>query len=102
MDTYRTLLKAWEFKHLKHLVFCLKMRSDYYDGMFSFDGTSGDGVIIDGERYSSEAIIKLLADYYDDSNGDYFSNFGDFLYLSFTDLVDEESDILSILDEDAA
>ena len=99
MDTFQKLQQAWKYKHIKFLTFFLEHHSDYYDGTFTYK-CDGDGdIIIDGVIMSDNHIIEVLANYYDDS-GDYETPFGDFLYLVFTDMVEGDVDILSLIEEE--
>lgn len=102
MDTFETLKQLWKPKHLKHLQYCLKYCQSYFEDSFVYEGDTADGVIIDGKNYSKERIIEDLANYYIDDNSGYQSSFGDALYLFFTDLVEDDVDILSALDEEVA
>ena len=102
MDTFEQLQQLWKPKHLKHLRYCLKYCQAYFEDHFMYEGDSKDGVIIDGVVYDESKLIENLSNYYLDQNNDYFSAFGDFLYLIFTDLVEDDVDILQELDEEVA
>ena len=102
MDTFKKLKELWKPKHLKHLRYCLKYCEGYYEGRFEYNGNCKDGVIIDGEIYDGNRIAAILAIYYTDSSSDYPSAFGDALYLFFTDLVEDDVDILQELEREAA
>ena len=103
MDTFTQLQKYWKTKHFKHLLYCLKYCQAYFEGHFEYEESNkGNTLIIDGEDITEKDIIKILSDYYDDCKGDYYSSFGDALYLFFTDLVEDDVDILSELDEEVA
>ena len=47
-------------------------------------------------------IVKILTEYFEDSSSDYQSAVGDTIYLFFTDLVEDDVDILSLLDKEVA
>ena len=102
MDTFEQLKQLWKPKHLAHLRYCLKYCQAYFEDHFTYDGDTQDGVIIDGVVYGQDTLIKTLANYYHDSSNDYFSAFGDAVYLFFTDLAEDDVDILSKLDEEVA
>ena len=102
MDTFEKLKRLWKPKHLSHLRYCLKYCGAYYEDRFEYDGDSKDGVIIEGELYDSNRIVAILAIYYTDCSSDYPTAFGDALYLFFTDLVEEDVDILQELERVAA
>ena len=61
-----------------------------------------DGIVVDGKFYTQADIIKILANYYIDDNSHYQSSLGDTLYLFFTDLVEDDVDILSEIDAEVA
>ena len=103
MDTFTQLQNHWQEKHFKHLLYCLKYCQAYFEDHFEYEEShKGDMLMIDGEVMTEKDIIKILSDYYDDCKSDYYSSFGDALYLFFTDLVEDDVDILSELDEDVA
>ena len=95
MDTLRKLQAAWKPKHLEHLLGCLQYNTAYFEDHFVYQGINDDGIVIDGKIYTQADIIKILAEYYDDDNNIYQTNLGDTIYLFFTDLVEEDVDILS-------
>jgi hypothetical protein len=102
MDTFTTLQGHWKAKHFEHLIYCLKYCSAYFEDHFEYQGVRKEGLMIDGVFYTQEKIIALLADYYDDTGNDYQSSFGDALYLFFTDLVEDNVDILTEIEEEVA
>lgn len=102
MDTLIRLEKLWKPRHFKHLLYCLKYCQIYFEDNFEYDEEDNDTLLIDDEVYTKKDIIKILSDYYDDSKSDYCSTFGDALYLFFTDLVEDDVDILTDLDEEVA
>ena len=102
MDTFTKLQQAWKPKHFDHLLYCLQYCQAYFEDHFEYQGRRGDTLMIDGEVYTQEDLIKILGKYYEDSSSDYQSEFGDTLYLFFTDLVEDDVDILSEIDEEAA
>ena len=95
MDTLRKLQAAWKPKHFEHLIYCLKYCKFYYENRFDYQGRKDDTIMIDGKVYTQEDLIKILSEYYDDGQGDFFTSFGDAVYLFFTDLVEDDVDILS-------
>ncbi len=101
MDTFRKLKKLWQPKHFKHLQYCLKHCQAYFEDHFEYVESEGETLLIDGVVYTQGDIIKILSDYYVDDNSEYYSSFGDAVYLFFTDLVECEVDILSQLDEES-
>jgi len=102
MDTFTRLQKLWKPKHFKHLQYCLKYCQAYFEDHFEYQGVRKEGLMVDGSFYTQEKIISILVEYYEDSSTDYFSSFGDTLYLFFTDLVEHDVDILTELDEKVA
>jgi hypothetical protein len=102
MDTFTKLQGHWKTKHFEHLIYCLKYCSAYFEDHFEYQGVRKEGLMIDGVFYTQEKIIALLADYYDDTGNDYQSSFGDALYLFFTDLVEDDVDILAEIEEEVA
>ncbi len=102
MDTYTQLQILWKEKHFKHLQHCLQYCTAYFEDHFEYQGMRKQGLMIDGVFYTQEKIIELLANYYDDVGNNYQSSFGDALYLFFTDLVEDDTDILSEIDEEVA
>jgi len=102
MDTLTKLQQAWETKHLDHLDQCFKYSLSFFEDSFEYQGVRDDGIVVDGKLYSQSDIIKILAEYYTDDNSNYESEIGDSLYLFFTDLVEDDVDILSEIDEEAA
>ncbi len=102
MNTFTQLQKHWKPKHFKHLQYCLKYCQAYFEDHFEYQGVKKEGLMVDGIFYSQETVIRILAEYYDDTSSDYFTSFGDALYLFFTDLVEDDVDILSELDEEVA
>ena len=95
MDTLRKLQAAWKPQHMEHLLGCLQYNTAYFEDHFVYQGINDDGIVIDGKVYTQEDLIKILRDYYEDSSNDYQSEFGDTLYLFFTDLVEDDVDILT-------
>ena len=95
MDTLSKLQEAWKPKHFEHLLYCLKYSKFYYENRFDYQGRKDDTLMIDGKVYTQEDLIKILSDYYEDSSDEYYSSFGDALYLFFTDMVEDDVDILS-------
>ena len=57
-------------------------------------------ILMSKYKYTEEDTKKALLEYYIDDNTNYQSKFGDIVYLFFTDLVENEFDILSQLDKD--
>lgn len=102
MDTFTQLQKHWKEKHFKHLQYCLRYCTAYFEDHFEYQGERKEGLMVDGDFYTQERIIDILAAYYDDASSDYQSSFGDALYLFFTNLVEEDVDILSQIDEEVA
>lgn len=103
MDTLTKLEQLWQPKHYEHLLYCLTYCQSYFEDSFDYQGKKGDAIVVDDKVYTQHDILKILADYYTDSSNDYQSSFGDAVYLFFTDLVEEDVDILSELDkEDSA
>ncbi len=102
MDTLTQLQSSWKPKHFKHLQYCLKYCQAYFEDHFEYQGMRKQGLMIDGAFYTQEKIIEILAKYYDDAENNYQSSFGDTLYLFFTDLVEDDVDILAELDEEVA
>jgi len=103
MDTtFQKLKQAWRYKHIKFLTFFLENHHDYYEGSFTYEKGKGGDIIVNDKVLSDDDIVRTLTDYYEDI-GDYETPFGDFLYLVFTDMVEEDVDILALLDaEDVA
>jgi len=102
MDTYTQLIQAWKPKHFEHLQYCFKYCLSYFEDHFEYQGEKAGGLLIDGNLYMQADIVKTLAEYYDDSSSDYQSNVGDTIYLFFTDLVEDDVDILSEIKEEVA
>ena len=102
MDTFAKLQKAWRPIHFEHLLYGLQHCQSYFEDHFEYQGVKDDGIVIDGKLYSQSDIIKILADYYTDENSDYQSSLGDAIFLFFTDLVEDDVDILSKIDEEVA
>ena len=103
MDTFTKLEHLWQPKHFEYLLYCLKYCQSYYEDSFEYQGNKMNTIVADGKVYTQHDIVKILADYYTDSSNDYQSSFGDAVYLFFTDLVEDDVDILSELDkEDSA
>jgi len=99
MDTYKKLIQLWKPKHFEHLQYCFKYCLSYFEDHFNYQGTKADGVVIDGTLYMQVDIIKILAEYYEDKSSDYQSAVGDTIYLFFTDLVEDDVDILAQLED---
>ena len=95
MDTLTKLQQAWKPKHFEHLLYCLQYCQSYFEDHFEYQGRRGDTLMIDGEVYTQEDLIKILSDYYDDRSSDYATEFGDTLYVFFTDLIEDDVDILA-------
>ncbi len=102
MDTFTRLQQLWKPKHFKHLLYCLRFCQSYFEDHFEYQESEGDTLLIDGVIYTQEDVIKILSNYYLDDNSEYYSSFGDAVYLFFTDLVECNVDILSELDEEVA
>ena len=102
MDTYTQLIQLWKPKHFEHLQYCLKNCSAYFEDHFEYQGIKAGGLLIDSKLYMQVDIVKILAEYYEDSSFDYQSTVGDTIYLFFTDLVDDDVDILSLLNKEVA
>ena len=102
MDTYSQLIQAWKPKHFEHLKYCFKYCLSYFEDSFEYQGEHSGGLLIDGELYMQVNIVKILADYYEDRNNDYQSAVGDTIYLFFTDLVEDDVDILEEIEEEVA
>ena len=102
MDTLTKLQKTWDTRHLDHLDYCLKFCVSFFEDHFEYQGVKDDGIVVDGKLYTQADIIKILAEYYDDDNNTYQSSLGDTIYLFFTDLVEDDVDILSEIDEEVA
>ena len=99
MDTFTKLQKHWKEKHFKHLQYCLQYCTAYFEDNFEYQGMRKEGLMINDTFYTQEKIIELLANYYDDVGNNYQTSFGDALYLFFTDLVEDDVDILSEIEE---
>ena len=102
MDTLKKLQKAWKPNHFEHVIGCLQYCQSYFEDHFEYQGVKDDGIVIDGKLYSQSDIIKILADQYTYENSDYQSSLGDAIFLFFTDLVEDDVDILSKIDEEVA
>ncbi len=100
MDTYKKLIQAWKPKHFEHLQYCFKYCLSFYEDSFEYQGVKGDGILIDEKLYTPVDIVKILAEYYEDSSSDYQTSIGDTIYLFFTDLVEDDVDILSEIEEE--
>ncbi|NOR55175.1 MAG: hypothetical protein GQ531_03105 [Sulfurovum sp.] len=98
MNTFRRLEELWEAKHFEHLFYCLEYCQSYFEDHFEYGGRKEGVIIVDDKVYTQHDIVQILCDYYTDSTNDYQSAFGDILYLFFTDLVEDDVDILSDLD----
>jgi len=101
-DTFTRLRGLWQEKHFKHLLYCLTYCQSIFEDHFDFEGIKDDALLIDGVAYTQNDVIKILRDYYVDDNSEYYSSFGDAVYLFFTDLAERDIDILSELDEEVA
>ena len=101
MDTLTLLKNHWQSKHFEHLQYCFRYCSFYFEDHLDYQGVKNGGLCIDGKTYMPEDIVKILAAYYEDKTSDYQSAVGDIFYLFFTDLVDDDVDILSVLEDDA-
>ena len=99
MDTFEKLQQFWSDKHLEFLIFFLDNHSEFYEDGFLYRKSSDGTFCIDNDKMHEEKIILILADYYDDK-GLNLSSFGDFLYLVFTDMVEDNVDILSQIEEE--
>ena len=99
MDTYTQLEKLWKEKHFNHLQYCLTDCTAYFEDHFEYQGIRNNCIMIDGAYFSQKQIIELLAKYYDDAVNDYRTSLGDTVYLFFTDLVEDDVDILSGLED---
>lgn len=98
MDILTKLQNAWKPKHLEHLQYCFNYCLSFFDS-FEYQGVRDDGIVVDGKLYSQSDIVKILADYYIDDSSDYQSSLGDTIYLFFTDLVEDDVDILNEIEE---
>ncbi len=99
MDTYTKLIQLWKPKHFEHLHYCLRYCSAYFEDHFDYQGVKASGLLIDGKLYMQVDIVKILAEYYEDKSSSYQSSIGDAIYLFFTDLVEDDVDILAELDD---
>jgi hypothetical protein len=99
MDTLTKLQHAWKPKHSEHLQFCFENCLSFYADSFAYQGVKDDALVIDNKLYIQDDIIKILADYYTDDNSHYQTRLGDTIYLFFTDLVEDDVDILSQIEE---
>ena len=102
MDTLLQLEKLWKPKHFKHLLYCLKYCKSQFEDHFEYEEQNNDTLLIDGVMLTKKEIVAILSKYYEDNSSDYYSAFGDTLYLFFTDLVEDSVDILTELDEEVA
>ena len=102
MDTLSKLQQAWKPKHFEHLLYCLQYCTAFFEDHFEYQGIKDDGIVVDGKLYTQADIIKILANYYIDDNSSYTSFLGDSIFLFFTDLVEDDVDILSEIDEEVA
>ena len=102
MDTYTQLIQAWKPKHFAHLQYCFKHCLSFFEDSFEYQGEKAGGIMIDGKLYMQADIVNILAEYYEDKSSDYQSNVGDTIYLFFTDLVEDDVDILSEIEEEVA
>ena len=102
MDTYTQLIQLWKPNHFEHLQYCLQNCSAYFEDHFEYQGIKAGGLLIDGKLYMQVDIVKILAEYYGDNSSSYQSSIGDAIYLFFTDLVEDDVDILSLLEEEVA
>lgn len=100
MDTLTILKKAWKEKHFKHLLYCLENCQSIFEDSFHYKGIEQGVVLVDDHRYSKDDIVGILHDYYVDSKHGYETSFGDAVYLFFTDLVEDDVDILSQVEEE--
>ncbi|NOR55188.1 MAG: hypothetical protein GQ531_03170 [Sulfurovum sp.] len=100
MGTFTRLEKLWKPKHFEYLLYCLKYCQSYFEDHFKYQERRGGTLMVDGEVYTQNDLIKILSEYYEDSSSKYQSEFGDTLYLFFTDLVEDDVDILSELDDE--
>lgn len=95
----KKLDEQWEEKYFNFLKHCFKCYRNYYEDSVSQVLIKDDYIEVDGLIYTQEGTKKALLEYYIDDNSNYQSKFGDIVYLFFTDLVENEFDILSQLDE---
>lgn len=100
MDTFTKLKTLWNVKHFEHLLYCLKYCQSYFEDSFEYQGKKKDAIVVDDKVYTQHDILKILSDYYTDSSNDYQSSLGDAIYLFFTDLVEDDVDILCQLEEE--
>ena len=98
MDTLKLLQQHWKPIHYKHLIHCLTYCRSYFEDSFTYQGMRDNCIILDGEYFCQDQIIALLATYYDDIGNNYQTSFGDTLYLFFTDLVEDDVDILTAIE----
>ena len=64
MNTLTKLQQAWKPKHFEHLLYCLQYCQSYYENRITYQGRRGDTLMIEGEVYTQEDLIKILNDYY--------------------------------------
>ena len=100
MDTLTKLEQLWQSRHFEHLLYCLKYCQAYFEDSFEYQGRKKDAIVVDHKVYTQHDIVKILSDYYTDSTNDYQSSLGDAIYLFFTDLVEDDVDILCQLEEE--
>lgn len=87
----------WEKKHFEFLKKCFIHYKNYYDGSFDSLTLQTDSIIVNGTTYTQEEIKAILLNYYIDEDVNY-SCFGDVVYMFFTDLVEDEFDVLGDLE----
>ena len=103
MDTLKLLQQHWQTKHFNHLVYCLNYCQSYFEDHFEFEiDKKSNSLLIDGETVNQNKIVEILSEYYNDVGNNYQTSFGDTLYLFFTDLVEDNVDILSEIEEEVA
>jgi hypothetical protein len=87
----------WKQKHFEFLKECFIHYKSYYDGSFNSIELQTDSIILNDTNYTQENIKEILLYYYIDENVTY-SCFGDVVYMFFTNLVEDEYDVLGGLE----
>ncbi len=70
--------------------------------LIELDMTTGDILINCSNKITINDVIKILAEYYTDEGVGYQSSIGDMVYMCFTDMVEDEYDILSEVEENVS
>ncbi|MEA2072915.1 MAG: hypothetical protein U9O86_04960 [Campylobacterota bacterium] len=94
------LHEKWCDKHFKYLKKCFITKRSYFEGSFESIKVIKNHIIVNGTSFTETHIKIIIIDYYCKDTNNYYTCFGDVVFMFLTELVEGDVDIFRAIESE--